>query len=59
MHRGITTAHSVVEPGPRMRAAAGSLVVLYALITIAHGASRTDPIISNEDAGTPLSHATT
>ena len=34
MHRGITTAHSVVEPGPRMRAAAGSLVVLYALITI-------------------------
>src|ERR1051325_12112191 len=34
MRRGITTAHSVVEPGPRMRAAAGSLVVLYALVTI-------------------------
>ncbi len=34
MSRGITTAHSVVEPTGRTRAIAGSLVVLYALITI-------------------------
>jgi len=34
MRSGITTAHSVVEPGARTRFAAGSVVVLYALITI-------------------------
>jgi multiple sugar transport system permease protein len=34
MRKGISTAHSVVEPTPLTRVVAGVLVVLYALITI-------------------------
>ena len=34
MSAGISTAHSVVEPTARTRLVAGSLVVLYALVTI-------------------------
>jgi len=32
--KGITTAHSVVEPTPRTRLVAGALVALYAIVTI-------------------------
>jgi len=32
--KGITTAHSVVEPTPRARLVAGALVMLYAIVTI-------------------------
>jgi len=35
MSQGLSTAHSVVEPSPGSRRAAGVLVVLYALLTIA------------------------
>jgi multiple sugar transport system permease protein len=34
MSKGISTAHSVVEPTPRTRAIAASVVVFYALVTI-------------------------
>jgi multiple sugar transport system permease protein len=34
MSTGIVTAHSVVEPSPRAKAVAGSLVVAYALISM-------------------------
>ena len=31
MNTGITTAHSVVEPTPRTKRIAGTLIILYAL----------------------------
>lgn len=34
MRQGISTAHSVVEPGPRARWLAGSVVVVYALASL-------------------------
>ena len=34
MNTGITTAHSVVEPTPRTKRIAGTLIILYALITM-------------------------
>jgi multiple sugar transport system permease protein len=34
MNTGVTTAHSVVEPTPRTKRIAGTLIILYALITM-------------------------
>ena len=34
MNTGITTAHSVVEPTPRAKRIAGTLIILYALVTM-------------------------